>query len=66
MIEVGYSSVLGAERILAGQDLYGAEEYRHPELHPDSYGPVTYLLYAPFEGGSIRAELRRSRSGRSL
>jgi hypothetical protein len=48
VIDVGISSVLGAERILSGQDLYGAEEYTHPESHPDAYGPVTYVLYAPF------------------
>ena len=48
VIDVGYSSVLGAEQILAGRDLYGAEGYRRPELHPDTYGPVNYLLYAPF------------------
>lgn len=48
VIDVGFSSVLGAERILAGQDLYGAEGYEYPELHPDTYGPVTYLFYAPF------------------
>ena len=48
VIDVGLSSVLGAERILAGQDLYGAEGYKHPELRPDTYGPVTYVLYAPF------------------
>jgi len=48
VIDVGHSSVLGAEQILAGRDLYGAEGYRLPELHPDTYGPATYLLYVPF------------------
>ena len=48
VIDVGDSSVQGAERILDGDDLYGAEGYRHPEIHPDTYGPVTYVLYAPF------------------
>jgi hypothetical protein len=48
VIDVGHSSVLGAEQILAGRDLYGAEGYRRPELRPDTYGPVTYLLYVPF------------------
>ena len=48
VIDVGLASVAGAEQILAGEDLYGAESYRHPELHPDTYGPVNYLLYVPF------------------
>ena len=48
VIDVGLASVAGAEQILAGEDLYGAESYRHPGLHPDTYGPVNYLLYVPF------------------
>ena len=48
VIDVGLASVAGAEQILAGEDLYGAESYKHPELHPDTYGPVNYLLYVPF------------------
>ncbi|MBA3244770.1 MAG: DUF2029 domain-containing protein [Actinobacteria bacterium] len=48
VIDVGLASVAGAEQILAGEDLYGAESYRYPELHPDTYGPVNYLLYVPF------------------
>ena len=48
VIDVGYSSVAGAHHILNGQDLYGASGYRHPELHPDAYGPLNYLFYVPF------------------
>lgn len=48
VVDVGSSSVLGAENLLAGVDVYGADGYRFPEWHPDTYGPVTYLLYAPF------------------
>jgi hypothetical protein len=47
VIDVGYSSVAGAEHILKGQDVYGGS-YEHPELHPDAYGPFNYLVYVPF------------------
>ena len=48
VIDVGLASVGGAQQILEGDDLYGAESYKHPNLHPDTYGPVNYLLYVPF------------------
>lgn len=48
VIDVGYSSVAGAEHILNGVDVYGPDGYRHPELHPDAYGPFDYLAYVPF------------------
>lgn len=48
VIDVGLASVAGARQILEGEDLYGAEWYEHPNLHPDTYGPVNYLLYVPF------------------
>jgi hypothetical protein len=44
VIDVGYASVFGADRILHGEDLYE----RGGDLD-DTYGPVTYLAYAPFE-----------------
>lgn len=48
VIDVGYSSVAGAEHILHGVDVYGPSGYAHPELHPDAYGPFDYLAYVPF------------------
>jgi hypothetical protein len=48
VIDVGYASVAGAERIIDGQDLYGASGYTNPGLHPDTYGPLNYLAYVPF------------------
>jgi Glycosyltransferase family 87 len=48
VIDVGTSSVAGAHHLIDGVDVYGAEEYAHPELHPDTYGPVVYLAYVPF------------------
>ena len=45
VIDVGYASVLGADRIADGDSLYGWDE----DWHPDTYGPVNYLAYMPFE-----------------
>jgi Glycosyltransferase family 87 len=44
VIDVGYASVFGADRVERGEDLY----QRGGELD-DTYGPVTYLAYVPFE-----------------
>ncbi|MHB8658505.1 MAG: hypothetical protein ACYC91_11215 [Solirubrobacteraceae bacterium] len=42
--DVGYASVLGAHRITHGQALY----FNDPG-HGDTYGPIAYLAYVPFE-----------------
>jgi hypothetical protein len=44
MLDVGYASVIGAYRIAHGLPIYwsGAQ-------HGDTYGPITYLAYLPFE-----------------
>jgi hypothetical protein len=44
VIDVGYASVFGADRLQHGEDLY----QRGGDLD-DTYGPVTYLAYTPFE-----------------
>lgn len=44
VVDVGYSSVIGAHRIMAGQPIY----YVSP-AHGDTYGPIAYLAYVPFE-----------------
>jgi hypothetical protein len=44
--DVGYGSVLGADSIQQGYQLYDASP---SSSHADTYGPVTYLLYVPFE-----------------
>jgi hypothetical protein len=44
VIDVGYASVIGAYRILHGMPIYYAALG-----HPDTYGPLAYLAYAPFE-----------------
>jgi len=47
VIDVGYSGVIGADRISHGEPLYG----NFPRDNPrgDTYGPVAYLAYIPFE-----------------
>jgi glycosyl transferase family 87 len=48
VIDVGYAGVIGGDRIADGDGLYGPGF--HPDVeHGDTYGPVTYLSYVPFE-----------------
>jgi hypothetical protein len=44
VVDVGYASVIGADRIAHGQSLYFASA-----AHGDTYGPMAYLAYVPFE-----------------
>ena len=47
VIDVGYASVVGADLLAGGRALYGAFP---PDIaHGDTYGPLTYLAYVPFE-----------------
>jgi glycosyl transferase family 87 len=48
VIDVGYAGVIGADRIVDGDGLYGPGFAGDVE-HGDTYGPVNYLLYVPFE-----------------
>ena len=43
VIDVGYASVVGADRILQGLPLYVLND-----IHGDTYGPLNYLSYIPF------------------
>jgi hypothetical protein len=45
VIDVGYAGVLGANRIVHGLSLYNWDL----QWHPNTYGPVNYLAYIPFE-----------------
>jgi glycosyl transferase family 87 len=45
VIDVGYAGVLGANRIAHGLSLYDW----NLDWHPNTYGPITYLAYMPFE-----------------
>jgi hypothetical protein len=48
VIDVGYSGVIGADRITHDRQLYGPR-FAGDNEHGDTYGPVNYLLYVPFE-----------------
>ena len=47
VIDVGYAGVIGAQRLTHGKPLYGG--YPSDNEHGDTYGPVNYEAYVPFE-----------------
>jgi hypothetical protein len=47
VIDVGYAGVIGAQRIADGKALYGG--YPANNEHGDTYGPVNYESYVPFQ-----------------
>ncbi len=47
VIDVGYAGVIGAQRIADGRALYGG--YPSDNEHGDTYGPVNYEVYVPFQ-----------------
>jgi len=49
VIDVGYAGVVGADRLLDAEPLWGEDAF--PENNPtgDTYGPANYLAYVPFE-----------------
>ncbi|MEA2382158.1 MAG: hypothetical protein QOH72_2129 [Solirubrobacteraceae bacterium] len=47
VIDVGYAGVIGADRIADGRTLYG--NFPKDNEHGDTYGPVNYIAYVPFE-----------------
>ncbi len=47
VIDVGYAGVIGAQRISSGRALYGG--FPADNEHGDTYGPVNYEAYVPFE-----------------
>ena len=47
VIDVGFSGVIGADRIADGETLYGA--FPSDNLNGDTYGPLAYYVYVPFE-----------------
>ena len=46
VIDVGYSGVIGADKLIHGVALYG--HWPHDNMYGDTYGPVSYMLYVPF------------------
>ncbi|MHB0867527.1 MAG: glycosyltransferase family 87 protein [Thermoleophilia bacterium] len=47
VVDVGYSGVIGAHRILEGETPYG--HMPDDDGNGDTYGPANYLMYVPFE-----------------
>ncbi|HTA05826.1 MAG TPA: hypothetical protein VK774_05645 [Solirubrobacteraceae bacterium] len=47
VIDVGYAGVIGAQRIVHDEPLYG--HFPIDNEHGDTYGPVNYESYVPFE-----------------
>jgi hypothetical protein len=47
VIDVGYAGVIGADRLADGHTLWGA--FPNDNQHGDTYGPVNYAAYVPFE-----------------
>jgi Glycosyltransferase family 87 len=47
VIDVGYAGVIGANRIAHGSQLWG--NFPSDNQHGDTYGPVNYAAYLPFE-----------------
>ena len=47
VIDVGYAGVIGADRVVHGKPLYGG--WPSDNEHGDTYGPVNYEAYVPFE-----------------
>jgi len=47
VVDVGYSGVIGAHRILEGTAPYG--NFPSDNANGDTYGPLDYIVYVPFE-----------------
>jgi Glycosyltransferase family 87 len=47
VIDVGYAGVIGAERLVEGENLWG--NFPQDNIFGDTYGPANYLAYVPFE-----------------
>ena len=47
VIDVGYAGVIGADRIVHGAA--AVRDYADGQRHGDTYGPVNYYAYVPFE-----------------
>jgi Glycosyltransferase family 87 len=49
VIDVGYSGVIGADRIAHGEPIYGDRAFPSDDPTGDTYGPANYYAYIPFE-----------------
>src|SRR5262249_50058969 len=48
VIDVGYAGVIGADRIEHGEPIYGDTAFPSDNSRGDTYGPVNYAAYIPF------------------
>ena len=48
VIDVGYAGVIGADRIEHGNPIYGDHAFPEDNSRGDTYGPVNYAAYVPF------------------
>ena len=49
VIDVGLAGVIGADRLVKGDEVYGPGASSGMPIRGDVYGPVNYLAYVPFE-----------------
>jgi hypothetical protein len=49
VIDVGYAGVIGADRTVHGEAIYGEEAFPEQNRGGDTYGPFNYFAYVPFE-----------------
>jgi hypothetical protein len=49
VIDVGYAGVVGADRVTDGKAIYGEGAFPDDVSFGDTYGPVNYYAYVPFE-----------------
>ena len=49
VIDVGYAGTIGADRSLHGETVWGEGEFPDDNRFGDTYGPVNYYAYVPFE-----------------
>src|SRR5262245_31812541 len=48
VIDVGYAGVIGADRIEHGEAFYGDNAFPSDNSRGDTYGPINYAAYIPF------------------
>jgi hypothetical protein len=49
VIDVGYAGTIGADRITQGDTVWGENEFPEDNRFGDTYGPLNYYAYVPFE-----------------
>ena len=49
VIDVGYAGTIGADRITHGEPVWGEESFPEDNRFGDTYGPLNYYAYVPFE-----------------